>query len=98
MHSRELSIPQVEPLVLGGPPVFDTCSFYDVDYDQVLREKLRPNSSWKTAPCRNGWNYDLEQTRYNTIVSEVGLAQLNHVFLMYLLAAHNNSLLINRVN
>lgn len=72
-NRRELSIPQVPALVLGGPPTFDTCNYYDVDYDQVLRDKLRPNSTWRTAPCRHGWNYDLEQTRYPTIVSEVGL-------------------------
>lgn len=61
------------PLALGGPPTFDTCSYYDVDYEEVLRDKLRPNASWKTAPCRHGWHYDLEQTRYPTIVSEVHL-------------------------
>ena len=44
---------------------------YDVDYDDVLLNNLRPNSSWKTKACSNGWDYDFERTKYPTIVSEV---------------------------
>jgi hypothetical protein len=61
----------VEPAFLGGPPMFDTCSMYDVDYDDVIRNNLRPDASWKTKSCTDGWDYDYEQTRYSTIVSEV---------------------------
>ena len=70
-HRRELSIPQVESAFLGGPATFDTCSMYDVDYSDVIRNNLRPDATWKTKSCTDGWDYDLEQTKYSTIVSEV---------------------------
>jgi hypothetical protein len=70
---RELSIPLVEHpfLGIGAKPSFDKCNMYDVDYDDVLLNNLRPNSSWKTKACSNGWDYDFERTKYPTIVSEV---------------------------
>ena len=77
---RELSIPQVEPAFLGGPTMFDTCSMYDVDYEDVIRNNLRPDASWKTKSCTDGWEYDYEQTRYSTIVSEVRL--INYSFFL----------------
>ena len=75
-HRRELSIPLMEPDFLGGPATFDRCQMYDIDYDRFVdsaeSEELRPNSSsWRTVKCQNGWDYDLKQTRYSTIVSEV---------------------------
>lgn len=57
--------------VLGGPPTFDSCTMYDVDYELVLREGLQPNATWSTIPCQNGWDYDLEQIRYHSAVTEV---------------------------
>lgn len=68
---REISIPLLEQTVLGGPATFDSCSMYDVDYESVLRHGLRPNSTWKTKPCVDGWDYDLEQIRYHSAVTEV---------------------------
>jgi len=64
----------MKPDFLGGPPAFDPCNMYDIDYESVRAhsgELIKPNSSWKTTKCRHGWDYDLQQTRYSTIVSEV---------------------------
>ncbi|XP_057381734.1 organic cation transporter protein-like [Daphnia carinata] len=69
-QKREISIPLVTQTVLGGPPAFDSCTMYDVDYDLVLREGLVPNGTWPTTPCRYGWDYDLEQIRYHSAVTE----------------------------
>ena len=68
-----MSIPLVEHpfLGIGAKPSFDKCHMYDVDYDDVLRNNLKPNSSWKTKSCTDGWDYDFERTKYPTIVSEV---------------------------
>jgi len=44
---------------------------YNVDYDNVLRNNLQPDSSWPIVDCSQGWDYDLEQTTYSTIVSDV---------------------------
>jgi hypothetical protein len=57
--------------VLGGPATYDSCTAYDVDYESVLRDGLRPNATWPTRPCRDGWDYDLEQIRYHSAVTEV---------------------------
>ena len=61
----------MEPDFLGGPLTFSTCSMYDVNYEDVLRNNLQPDSSWQTIACTHGWDYDLEQTTYSTVVSEV---------------------------
>lgn len=71
VHRREISIPLMEQTVLGGRTTFDSCSMYDIDYEYVLRNGLRPNSTWKTKPCSSGWDYDLEQIRYHSAVTEV---------------------------
>ena len=70
-YRRELSIPQSANAILGTSTSYDSCRMYDVDYAQVIEQGLKPESSWTTVPCRNGWDYDYEQTRYPTIVSEV---------------------------
>lgn len=57
--------------VLGGPATYDSCTAYDVDYESVLRDGLRPNATWPTRPCTDGWDYDLEQIRYHSAVTEV---------------------------
>jgi len=44
---------------------------YDVDYDDVMRNNRHPDASWNKTKCTDGWEYDYEQTRYSTIVSEV---------------------------
>ncbi|XP_032796189.2 organic cation transporter protein [Daphnia magna] len=69
-QKRAISIPLVTQTVLGGPPAFDSCTMYDVDYELVLREGLVPNETWPTTPCRNGWDYDLEQIRYHSAITE----------------------------
>ncbi|XP_046454856.1 organic cation transporter protein-like [Daphnia pulex] len=69
-QKREISIPLVTNSVLGGPATYDSCTAYDVDYESVLRDGLRPNATWPTRPCRDGWDYDLEQIRYHSAVTE----------------------------
>ncbi|KAK4014106.1 hypothetical protein OUZ56_026651 [Daphnia magna] len=69
-QKREISIPLVTQTVLGGPPTFDSCMMYDVDYELVLNEGLQPNETWPTIPCQNGWDYDLEQIRYHSAITE----------------------------
>ncbi|EFX84114.1 hypothetical protein DAPPUDRAFT_21975, partial [Daphnia pulex] len=64
------NIPLVTNSVLGGPATYDSCKAYDVDYESVLRDGLRPNATWPTRPCRDGWDYDLEQIRYHSAVTE----------------------------
>ena len=67
---RNISIPLIQAEV-GGAAVFDSCSMYDVDYDDVIAHNLMPNASWNTKPCQDGWHYDFQQTRYPSIVSDV---------------------------
>ncbi len=52
---------------------FDSCRMYDVDYEFVLLNGLRPNATWPTKLCQDGWDYDLEQIRYHSIVTEVSI-------------------------
>ena len=66
-----MSIPRVESDFLGGESKFSSCSMYNVDYDNVLRNNLQPDGSWPIVDCSQGWDYDLEQTTYSTIVSDV---------------------------
>lgn len=74
-NRREISIPLIEHPVLGGPPTFDSCTMYDVDYDEVLRNNLRPNTTWPTVPCSgHKWDYDIEQIHYPSIVTEVTIS------------------------
>lgn len=57
--------------LLGDPVTYDSCTMYDVDYESVLRDGLRPNGTWPTKSCHHGWDYDLEHIRYHSAVTEV---------------------------
>jgi len=73
----------MEPDFLGSPPTFDRCNMYDIDYHNINQLLIKSSSNnlfnnstlttnqWKRIKCQNGWEYDLNQTRYSTIVSEV---------------------------
>ena len=61
----------VTQTVLGSPATYDSCTMYDVDYEEVLRDGLSPNETWPTKSCDNGWDYDLEHIRYPSAVTEV---------------------------
>ena len=52
---------------------------YDVDYEAVLRDGLQPNASWKTKACTDGWDYDLDQIRYHSVVTEVSIHSLHTI-------------------
>nr|CAH0105985.1 unnamed protein product [Daphnia galeata] len=69
---RNLSIPQE---IRDGELVYSRCRMFDVNYTQEkLRMVLRGerNSSWPTKPCStvDGWDYDLSDGMYHTVVSE----------------------------
>jgi len=70
-----MSIPLRESadFFIGSPsiPTFDQCNMYDIDYNNISQLIKNSSQEWQIVKCQNGWEFDLNQTRYSTIVSEV---------------------------
>lgn len=48
------------------------CLMYDVNYTEILRDGLkRPDPTWQTIHCKNGWEYNSTEVPYSTIAIEV---------------------------
>ncbi|ENN72266.1 hypothetical protein YQE_11127, partial [Dendroctonus ponderosae] len=47
------------------------CLMYDVNYTEILRDGLkRPDPTWQTVHCKNGWEYNSTEVPYSTIAIE----------------------------
>jgi hypothetical protein len=45
---------------------------YDVNYTEILNANIKtPDPSWKTIPCKDGWEYNFSDIPYSTIATEV---------------------------
>ncbi|XP_037963798.2 solute carrier family 22 member 3 isoform X1 [Plutella xylostella] len=62
---RNLSIPRA---TTGEG--YDTCLMYDADWGQVLATLTPPDPGTPTVKCRHGWEFQLDDIPYPTIVSE----------------------------
>lgn len=54
--------------------IFDNCRMFDMNYSHIVATRsylhIKPDDSWTTVSCRNGWTYDYTEY-YPTAVSEV---------------------------
>ncbi|KAG7304180.1 hypothetical protein JYU34_011116 [Plutella xylostella] len=62
---RNLSIPRA-----STGEGYDTCLMYDADWGQVLATLTPPDPGTPTVKCRHGWEFQLDDIPYPTIVSE----------------------------
>ncbi|KAL3284537.1 hypothetical protein HHI36_018695, partial [Cryptolaemus montrouzieri] len=50
---------------------FDKCHMYDVNYEELVKiDILKPDPTWPTTPCKNGWEYDFTDQPYTSIATE----------------------------
>ncbi|KAK6644865.1 hypothetical protein RUM43_001138 [Polyplax serrata] len=62
-----LSIPRDE-----NSNEFEKCRMYGVNFTEVLAAGLQvPDPSWPKVPCQSGWEYDLSDIHYPSIVTEL---------------------------
>lgn len=62
-----LSIPKSE-----NSDEFDKCKMYGVNFTEVLESNImKPDPNWPKVPCQSGWEYDLSDIHYPSIVTEV---------------------------
>lgn len=52
---------------------WDRCLMYDANWTQVLLQNFSLHPDTPTVPCRNGWEFELGDIPYETVVSEVSL-------------------------
>ncbi|XP_059049275.1 organic cation transporter protein-like [Achroia grisella] len=64
---RNLSVP---PATAVGDP-WDKCSTFNANWSEVL-ETMAPPLTNTTVPCQNGWEFELSDIPYHTVVSERG--------------------------
>lgn len=51
---------------------YSHCSSYDVNWTEVLAMDRKPDRTWRTVPCQNGWEFNKTEIPYPTISSELG--------------------------
>lgn len=51
---------------------WDKCATFDVNWTQVLESMTPPPPDTPTVPCRHGWDFELIDIPYATVVSERG--------------------------
>ncbi|XP_072935562.1 organic cation transporter protein-like [Epargyreus clarus] len=51
---------------------WDRCAMFNSNWSQVLDTMTAPHPSSPTIPCQNGWEFELGDIPYHTIVSERG--------------------------
>ncbi|XP_044269954.1 organic cation transporter protein [Tribolium madens] len=59
-----LAIPQ------GADGSLEKCQMYDVNFTEVVRNKIPVNTSWPTTSCKNGWEYNYTEVPYSSIATE----------------------------
>ncbi|XP_031769721.2 organic cation transporter protein-like isoform X1 [Galleria mellonella] len=64
---RNLSVPAAT--AVGDP--WDKCSTFNANWSQVL-ENMAPPALNSTVPCQYGWEFELSDIPYHTVVSERG--------------------------
>lgn len=48
------------------------CSMYAVNFTNVMERGIETaDPNWPRAPCKHGWEFDLNEIRYSTISTEV---------------------------
>ncbi|CAG5053792.1 unnamed protein product [Parnassius apollo] len=62
---RNLSIPKIE----DG---WQQCVMYNANWTSVLETMVAPDPTTHTVPCRDGWEFELGDIPYHTVVSERG--------------------------
>lgn len=51
--------------------VYSKCTMYAVNFTEVLANNIRkPDPSWPTQPCRNGWEYNFTDVPYKTAATD----------------------------
>ncbi|EFA00687.1 solute carrier family 22 member 13 [Tribolium castaneum] len=48
----------------------EKCQMYDVNFEEVVRNKIPVNTSWPTTSCKNGWEYNYTEVPYSSIATE----------------------------
>lgn len=56
----------------GSEPIsYSKCTMYAVNFTEVLANNIRkPDPSWPTQPCRNGWEYNYTDVPYQTAATD----------------------------
>lgn len=60
------------PLDYNSRYGYSLCSSYDVNWTEVLATGRKPDRTWSTVPCQNGWEFNKTEIPYPTISSELG--------------------------
>lgn len=50
---------------------WDRCRTYEANWSHVLLTMQPPDRGTPTVPCQNGWEFELSDIPYQTVVSEV---------------------------
>ncbi|XP_053601029.1 solute carrier family 22 member 3-like isoform X2 [Plodia interpunctella] len=66
---RNLSVP---PSRAGEEFEWDRCRTYEANWSHVLLTMQPPDRGTPTVPCQNGWEFELSDIPYQTVVSERG--------------------------
>ncbi|XP_060810346.1 solute carrier family 22 member 3-like isoform X2 [Amyelois transitella] len=66
---RNLSVP---PSRAGDPFEWERCKTFDANWSQVLLTMQPPDPGTPSTPCLNGWEFELGDIPYQTVVSERG--------------------------
>lgn len=68
-----LSIPlsNIDNISTENTPIFSQCKMYDVNFTDVLLSGQRPNTTWPTKKCDNGWIFNYTNVPYESIAAEV---------------------------
>lgn len=60
------------PLDYNSRYGYSLCSSYNVNWTEVLSMGRKPDPTWSTVPCQNGWEFNKTEIPYPTISSELG--------------------------
>lgn len=64
---RTLAIPKDD-----SPFGYSRCQVFVANWTDVLTSGIKPDQSWTTQPCQNGWEFNKTEIPYPTISSEMG--------------------------
>ncbi|XP_014366561.2 carcinine transporter [Papilio machaon] len=65
---RTLAIPSDNDGRFG----YSQCTVYSANWSDVLISGIKPNESWPTESCQNGWEFDKSEIPYPTVSSDWG--------------------------
>lgn len=60
------------PLDYNSRHGYSLCTSYNVNWTEILATGGKPDSTWSTIPCQNGWEFNKTDIPYPTISSELG--------------------------